>query len=362
MLIRHFNRELVTPKDIEPSHPDLEVIGVFNPGAIRFHNEIILLVRVAEAAKEKRAGFWSSPKIVSTHGAPPEYRIDWTVRDSHQHDPRKYETAQGLTRLTSISHLELVRLSADSKTVIAIQQLPALFGHGASEDYGIEDARITQVGNQFFITYTAVSSTTGITPAMMSTRDFISFDRHGAMLPTENKDAVILSERINGRYTLFHRPGSFTATSPLSVWLSQSPDLLHWGQHRPLAIPAIDDVASFRRIGVGPPPIKTEHGWLTIYHEVIDASASIIGTYKVGAILTDLHHPDRPIAQTKHWIMEPSEPYEKEGFVPNVVFPTGLLRGEHDADELLIFYGAADTSTASLKLSLSELLAELQSI
>lgn len=356
MIERLETKQLILPKDITPSHADLQVIGVFNPGAAMFNGEPILLVRVAETATEQRDGFLASPKLVGERASAPIYQTDWHVADSRKLDQRKFRLPDGRDRLTSISHFEIVRLSQDGM-IISISKHADLFGHGATENFGIEDARITKIGETFYISYVGVSDTTGIATHLMTTKDFNSFRRHGIIFATENKDVVIFPQKIDGKFVAIHRPVGLTSPAFLTMWLAESPDLIHWGHHKVVTPDPIEPTESFRRLGAGPPPLQTDHGWLIFYHEVVPSSASPIGTYMTGAILTDLHHPWRPIAQTQNWLIGPDQPFEQAGFVPNVVFPTGLIR---QSSRITLYYGAADTSVAMMTLSLEAVMANLR--
>jgi beta-1,2-mannobiose phosphorylase / 1,2-beta-oligomannan phosphorylase len=355
VLHRLGNRCLVSPDEVEPSHPQLQVSGVFNPGAIRFGDEVILLVRVAEAVRETRRGFHSSPRL--TFGASePTYSIDWFKTSARPQDQRKFVLPNGLVRLSSISHLEIVRLAADGYTVKSIEKHPDLFGTNSMEEYGIEDARITQIGDRFYITYVAVSSIMGIATGLLSTQDFRTFVRHGIIFPWENKDVVLFSHKIRHHYWAYHRPVGNVTMRPFSIMAAQSPDLLHWGGHRNVLDGTVGPTWNSSRIGSGPPPLKTKYGWLLLYHEVHKTKDELIGRYITKAALIDLHDPTHVLRQSPHTLLEPHTHFEAYGFVPNVIFPTGLIRSLDTPDHLIVYYGAADTSTAVVTLSEHEII------
>jgi len=141
------------------------------------------------------------------------------------------------------------------------------------------------------------------------------------------------------------------------MWLASSPDLLNWGDHRFL-LGGLEPWES-ERVGAGPPPIHTEHGWLVIYHGVyLPNRHEGIGVYSVGAVLLDHNDPSKILARAKSPIMSPTEDHERNGYVPDVVFPTGTVTREED---LLIYYGGADSCVCVERRSLPEILEHVQS-
>ena len=230
ILKRHFERLLLSPGDLEPLRDDFEVVGVFNPGAIIVGNEVILLVRVAERPRERRPGFTASPRWVPGQGL----TIDWLPDvELDVLDPRVVRRkADGLVRLTFISHLRVVRCR-DGRSVEEVTDVRFLPDSNL-EEFGVEDPRITAIGDRFFFTYVAVFSASWCTvsaTALASTTDFRSFDRHGVIFCPENKDVVLFPERIDGTYVALHRPNAATPFCRPEMWVARSPDLIHWGRH-----------------------------------------------------------------------------------------------------------------------------------
>jgi predicted GH43/DUF377 family glycosyl hydrolase len=137
------------------------------------------------------------------------------------------------------------------------------------------------------------------------------------------------------------------------VVLSRSDDLTNWGTPEQVLQPRHGAWWDSLRIGIGPPPLRTEHGWLLVYHGVKETVAG--GIYRVGLALLDLDEPTRVVRRLSTWVLSPLEPYERTGDVPNVVFPCGLL---HDAasDEVRLYYGAADSSICLATSRLADLL------
>jgi len=167
---------------------------------------------------------------------------------------------------------------------------------------------------------------------------------------------MLFPELIDGQYIALHRPNAATPFSAPEMWIARSPDLVHWGSHSPL----IGGGGAWEgdRVGGGTPPIRTERGWLAIYHgSERSATAGKVGTYSAGALLLDLADPSRLLHRSRQSIFGPETDFERNGFVPNVVFPTGIV--ERD-DMINVYYGAADTCTAVAEISSSDVLASLK--
>jgi predicted GH43/DUF377 family glycosyl hydrolase len=214
----------------------------------------------------------------------------------------------------------------------------------------VEDPRITEIDGVFHITYVAVSRL-GITTSRLSTTDFVTFERHGTILGPDHKDVVLFPEKIGGKYVAFTRPmpGSFGRV--LGIWMADSDDLVHWGNHRPVAMPRAGHWDEMR-IGASLVPFRVDGGWLEIFH-----GADRTNRYGVGAILLDEGDPSKVLARTDKPLMVPTTEYERDGFLHDVVFPTGHVM--LDDDTLRIYYGAADTYTAATDVRIDEVLAAL---
>jgi predicted GH43/DUF377 family glycosyl hydrolase len=351
LLKRHFERLLLRPSDVAPSRDDFEVVGVFNPGAIVAHGEVILLVRVAERPRERRPGFTASPRWVPGTGL----TIDWLADDTIQVlDPRVIKRkVDDLVRLTFISHLRLVRCG-DGRSVTRVTGV-GFFPGSELEEFGVEDPRITAIGDRFYMTYVAVSRH-GAATALASTADFRSFERHGVIFCPENKDVVLFPERINGEYLALHRPNTSTPFCRPEMWVARSPDLIHWGRHQCLHGGGAEWETG--RVGAGTPPVRVDEGWLEIYHGNRQPTRpGEVGMYSTGVLLLDRDDPSRILRRTPASIFEPTAAFERNGFVPDVVFPTGIIE---TGNSYLVYYGAADCGTAVVEFSREEVFSLLR--
>lgn len=347
MIQRMFSRCLLKPEQLAPSQEDVRVVGAFNPGAVETAQGVVLLIRVAEAPLEIRPGFVGLPRWDLGAGG---IVVDWLPEEELiVVDARVVKIKlTGLLRLTSTSHLRVVsspdgrQLDLGAQTLIRPSQL--------WEAYGIEDARITPIDGRFYITSVAVSRH-GAATALASTLDFRSFQSHGLIFCPENKDVVLFPERIGGNYYALHRPTAAHDFSRPEIWLASSPDLIHWGVHQPLL--GSNTAWDCGRIGAGTPPIRTREGWLVIYHGNNKAEGDNgIGSYGAGQLLLDLDQPWQ-IRSAGTQVLAAELDYECQGFVPNVIFPTGLIQ---QGESLLIYCGAADTATCVVELGLADLL------
>jgi predicted GH43/DUF377 family glycosyl hydrolase len=223
------------------------------------------------------------------------------------------------------------------------------------EEFGLEDPRITPIEGRFYITYVAVSRH-GPATALASTTDFKTIERHGIIFCPENKDVMLFPERVGGEYVALHRPlGSMPFSRP-EMWLARSPDLIHWGKHQYLFGGAGDWEDG--RVGGGTPPIAVPNGWLEIYHgNRRPETVGEVGAYCAGAMLLDKNEPGRLLKVTREPILQPEEDFEREGFVSEVVFPTGVVEEE---DRLLIYYGASDKYCAMTEVRRDDVLQALE--
>jgi predicted GH43/DUF377 family glycosyl hydrolase len=343
-------RLLLKPEHVPPSRDDFEVIGVLNPGAVLAGDEVVLLARVVERPRDRRPGFTGLPRWDSVLGL----SIDWVPDvELDAVDPRVVRRrADGLVRLTFISHLRVIRCG-DGRAVREITNV-TFRPQMEVEEYGIEDPRITPLEGRFYFTYVAVSRH-GPATALASTADFRTFERHGIIFCPENKDVVLFPEKVGGAFAALHRPVCGSPFTRPEMWVAKSPDLIHWGTHAPLAV--VGGEWQSGRVGAGAPPLQVGAGWLEIYHGNRQSDRpGEVGAYYAGAILLDQNDPSKVLARSHGPLFAPTEHFERTGFIPNVVFPTGAVR---DRGSLLVYYGAADECTAVAEFSEHDLLASL---
>ena len=293
---RYDGNPILTPEDWPyPAN------AVFNPGAAKLNSETLLLVRV-----EDMRGF---------------------------------------------SHLTVAR-SSDGFTDWEIDPAPTLEANQSSQEekYGLEDPRIVwlEEQKQFAITYVSFSEG-GPVISLAITKNFKTFARLGGLLPPEDKDACLFPRRFKGRFALIHRP---IVRGEAHIWLSFSPDLKHWGDHRAL----IRTRAAYwdcHRVGLACQPVETPQGWLIFYHGVRDTSAGAI--YRLGLALLELEEPWKVLRRSDEWVLGPRAPYERVGDVDDVVFPSGAVVHK-ETDQLNLYYGAADCTVAVATAQLSSTL------
>ena len=301
-----------------------------------------------------------------------------------------YMLYRGVGDLSSYASSLGLAVSEDNISFKKVFTEPVFSPHGEHAKGGVEDPRIVEIDGVFFITYVAVPQAVlenGVPPenrekplitsgALLITTDFKHFTDKGIITPynSDNKDIVIFPERINGKYAMLHRPYFWSKTGiesseakaykidlpcgkeelpeKPSIWLSYYDNFHAWTRH--VVLNGLQE-ENDDKVGPGLPPLKTPKGWLLIYHHVEIADSGKI--YSAKAALLDFNDPSKVIARLPYDILRPEAPYEKEGFINNVVFPTG---GFIENDILYVYYGAADTSIGLATGSISELLRELE--
>ena len=214
--------------------------------------------------------------------------------------------------------------------------VPATDGPFAEyEQFGVEDARINPLDRVYYLTYSAYSPH-GVRIGLARTADFRKVERIAFITQADYRNTVLFPEKIGGRYVKLDRPHS--DISPWSIWISYSPDLRHWGDSRVIMKPVRyhwDEM----KIGPGAPPIRTDRGWLNIYHGVFPTMDGSV--YRLGVCLHKLDDPAVILGVSDRWILSPRDPWERVGYVHNVVFTCGAV--PEDDGTIKIYYGAADT-------------------
>lgn len=281
--------------------PD-EIMYVFNPGAVKFGNEYLLMVDAATSATP--IVFWLARSTDGIHFTPDPAPIDWPM-------------------------------PADGP------------------ESCVYDPRITRIGDEYIILYASQAPGRGVRTGMVRTSDFVRFERiEQEETGRNNRNSVLFPEKINGRYVRFDRPMGDDELEPSDMCVSYSDDLVHWKESKVLMTPRPGCWDS-HKIGAGAVPIRTPQGWLEIYHGVDRTCNGFI--YRLGVMLLDLDDPARIIARGVLPVLWPEHDYEMNGRVMNVVFtcnaicePDGTVR---------IYYGAADSCIGLATAGIDDLIA-----
>ncbi|MFO7446449.1 MAG: glycoside hydrolase family 130 protein [Ignavibacteriaceae bacterium] len=315
MLKRNSKNPVVTREYVPDIYPHLvDVSSVFNPGAIKYNNKYILLLRVQNRGRETFI-----VKAESENGS--DFIVD--------------------NKIVEFSGIEKLK----------------------EKIYHMYDARITYIDNAYYIMF-AMDMDAGCQLGLARTNDFNEYEFLGIVSDGDIRNGVLFPEKINGKYLRFDRPNKVQLkggpTSGNTIYLSESVNLLNWNSVKP--------VMSGRfhywdeNIGSGPPPVKTREGWLCLYHGVATHFGSS-NIYQAGVSLHDLNDPSIVLSRGKYNILEPRELYELTGQVPNVVFPSGMIVENYDDEgfaspdsKVLVYYGAADTVVGLASSTIKELI------
>lgn len=311
---RHPSNPILTRADVPEIYPELlDATSVFNPGAVKFNDQYILLLRTQARSRETYI------VVAESHDG-----VDFKVRDEIVH-------FKGMEKITD-------------------------------RIYHIYDPRISCIEGRYYVMF-AMDMDAGCQLGMGVTDDFKDFEFLGIASNEDIRNGVLFPEKVNGKYLRMDRPNKARhdsgPTSGTTIWLSESEDLLNWEPVAPLISGRFHYWDEF--IGSGPPPVKTRQGWLHVYHGVAGhfGSANI---YQGGVMLLDLNDPSKVIGRCRHNILEPREIWELAGQVPNVCFPSGWVVEQFDDDgfalpesEVKIYYGAADTVIGLILSTIKEL-------
>ena len=340
---RHPENPVITPDMVKPCAPGYRVRGAFNPGAIRFGDEILLLLRVAEDCPAE-AGEVAVPivDIVDGKPVPSVLRVRKNDPDVQLKDTRGV-VYKGKDYLSTMSHIRVAR-SRDG-VHFTVDDTPFIFPSSPEDIYGVEDARVTKIEGQYYINYTCVSSD-GWATVLATTEDFKTVQRLGIIFHPEDKDVSIFPEKVNGKYVALHRPNNSGFGKP-SIWYAESPDLLHWGNHRCILRPR-DMKWEAMKIGGGAASLRTPEGWLHVYHGKGEHQL-----YSLFVVLLDLQEPWRVLKRGTTPLLKPEASYETDGFFGQVIFTNGQV--VEDDGRVWLYYGAADESTCLLETTVEEL-------
>jgi predicted GH43/DUF377 family glycosyl hydrolase len=280
-IIKHIKNPILTKESV-PFH----VNSIFNAGAVKFDNKYLLLCRT-----EMPNGRSTLTLAESTNG------VDFKVADK--------------PCLTPEDHKECFEYV----------------------EWGIEDSRITKIDDKYYLTYTGYSKHEPLV-ILAETTDFKKFTIHGPICEPSNKDCSLFPEKIGGYYWKVDRP---SAHNRRDIWLSKSPDLQFWCPYKVVMEP-VPGTWESNKIGSSSNPIKTEEGWLMLYHGVKELAFSAI--YRIGVVLLDYEKPWITRGRTKIPIIVPDHVFERVGDVGNVVFSNGWIP-EPDG-EIKIYYSGGD--------------------
>ena len=217
------------------------------------------------------------------------------------------------------------------------------------------DPRVTWIDDRYWITW--CNGYNGPTIGIGYTFDFKTFYQcENAFLPF-NRNGVLFPEKIDGKYAMLSRPSDNGHTPFGDIFISYSPDMKFWGEHRCVmkVTPFEESAWQCLKIGAGSVPLKTKDGWLMFYHGVIRTCNGY--RYSMGAVLLDLNKPDKVLYRTRDYLLAPAAPYELTGDVPNVVFPCAALC---DGKRIAVYYGAADTTVCMAFGYLDEIIAYIK--
>ncbi len=294
-IIKYKKNPILTVKDVS-----FKVNSIFNPGAVKFNNEYLLVCRV--------------------------------------------EMPNGRSSFVLAKSKDGINFKVDAKPCLMPKD------HGEYQKYvewGIEDTRISKIDGKYYLTYTGYSQYMPVV-ILTSTDDFKKYKTYGPISVPSNKDCALLPEKINGYYWKVDRP---TADNRRDIWISRSTDMVHWGNYQFLIAPQAGTWEA-DKIGISTPFIKTQEGWLALYHGV--RGFGITSIYKLGVLLLDLEKPWIVKAKSPDPILAPEEEYERVGDVSNVVFSNGWI--VDDDDTIKIYYSGADTNICLAETSINYLL------
>lgn len=382
---------ILTAADVPPSRPGFEVISVFNAAAARVGDEVVLLLRVGEAPRLGVAppvGALSldlsgvEPRVIPlAEGHAPDGLVGVAFLDTAAQPPRVVEaylprSLPGLDLsdprriryhmptggfsaaaddfsdlLTQMSHLRVAR-SRDG-IHFEVDAEPSVVPENRFEEFGCEDPRATLIDGVWHVTYVSVGSI-GITTSRLTTTDFRTFERQGVMFLPDHKDVAIFPGKVGGRYAALTRPMPQSFGRVLGIWIAFSDDLVHWGDHRPVALPR-PGMWDELRTGASAVPFRVDGGWLEIYHGV-DRNTR----YAMGGLLLDLEDPSRVIARSPEPILVPLASYERSGLFNDTVFSCGHVALDDAGERIRLYYGAADSCTAAADLDVHEILEQMR--
>ena len=352
------DRLVLVPDDIDLARSplagrldaDTYVLGAFNPALTRLPNgNLLMVVRIAEALRHPienghaHAIRWDEGRYV---------RDAWPLESVDVSDPRQILIRGGgwkILALTSLSWLLPIELSPDGLQIMAFHYDKAIAPQHSFQCYGIEDARISRVGDRWLMTTCSVSPERHCT-TLYSSSNALDWRFEDIVLDHQNKDMLIFEGMIQGHYWAQTRPlGDLYFAYPMasdwragpSINLATSPDALHWKPHRNPGLRPHSGTVATGRMGGGAPPVLTDRGWLSLWHGVEPNES--VGIYRTYWSLLDRHDPTRVIQSGSAALLESSpeltRPLEHHMYVRDVVFTTGVVDA---GDHFVVASGEAD--------------------
>lgn len=341
-----FHTEVIaSPKDFTPSSTDMKVIGTFNPGATTIQTEngleTLLMVRVAEKYKGDERNDIHLPffEIPNQENIPPIIGFDVYPKTEkivvNKKDVKLPPDGEGGDRISRLRHISLPRIiRIDENGKIKREQKPAVYPSWEYERFGMEDFRITHINDrEYILTYVITHRDFGVSTPILKTKDFKHYERltkRNTPRPiiTGMKDVAIFPGKVQSpesteiikekekTYASLIRPDAFAGLSAPGIWICYSPDLIHWGQNHRLTTRI--------KTGSGPPPIKLKDIWLAPYHETTISNGKVKYDTKLMSVNAKEPWKDFRSSDVLLTRKDYSEILPKKGYVPNVVFTSGM--------------------------------------
>lgn len=323
---------------LEPRNLDFERCGVLNPACVRTETGTHLFYRAIDISGVSSIGYARFDEMGTLSEQPPEPMLvpEYQFESEGIEDPR-------ITYLDGTYHM--IYCAWDGQN--------ARLAHAVSDDL-VTFEKLGPIGPEVPALEALEILPTARRPEYASFVEYL-VSRHGRDTRIWDKDGYLLPEKSNGEYVLFHRifPDieavtfkRFEDLHDQDFWRNHLANLDRHTVMRP------GRWFESRHVGGGAPPIKTEAGWLHVYHGVTASRH-----YSAGAFLTALDRPTEVIASLDQPLFQPTADYERIGAIAEVVFPTSVIPG---TDRLDIYYGAADSRIALASLELDPLVERLR--
>ena len=324
VVTRYPGNPILTADDI-PFEANL----IFNAGVVKYHGRYIMLFRDDFNYTKKMFDDWAAGKG-ELHG--PSCQIGLAYSDDGFH------------------------WKPEPKPILNAEMASEFMGEPVMHAY---DPRLTVIEDEFYFTFATNTCAGDNRCGLLKTKDFKHFESVTATLPN-NRNVLLFPEKIGGYYYRLERP---FAGAVGDIWISRSPDLRFWGDHKRLLNRRTLSFCN-SKIGPGAPPIRTDAGWLTLFHTVTEMKEALYSwetpyhewhsKYSMGLMLLDLNDPSKVIGIHDKALLEPEMKYELEGFRGSVLFPGSMIA--EDDGSVKIYYGAADTVECVATAKLADLL------